>query len=205
MQPDWFSAPDAADTPDEQPDDHFQAIKRALTPQCWAALLAFARRRCAYLARVGVQFDTDRPEELVADIVHDTVTARLRWRPSACSLKTHLCQAIISRTYQEMCRQRRSTRLRPANDNEWNAVVERHTSSPEDVLIRRDYLTSILTDLHRAFTERGDRDAVAVIEAWRTGAIDREDVAETAGISLAAYHNARRRIRRWASVALAPT
>ena len=82
------------------------AIQAALAePRTLKVVFGYARQRTFILRKAGVGVDLDQ-DDLVNQVIVDTVRGRLTWNPNAVALSTHLCGAIRARTSKLLTRRK---------------------------------------------------------------------------------------------------
>ena len=82
------------------------AIQAALAePRTLKVVFGYARKRAFILRKTGVGIDLEQ-NDLVNQVILDTVRGRLTWNPDAVALSTHLCGAIRARTSKLLTRRK---------------------------------------------------------------------------------------------------
>jgi hypothetical protein len=172
---------------------------RAFTEQATAALrrkaAGYARRRARIVERSGGRGDAAYVEDMVEDVLADTLLGDLSWDPGRMSLEKHVEIAIRSRTGHDW---RRAQRLQHAP---LEALGESEMTEMEDALTRTRSVSQAEEMLATAQTlekirelAAGDRTVVALLDAICEGHIDRADLMQAAGMSKRAYRATRRRL-----------
>ena len=150
--------------------------------------------------------------ELVQDALVDTFTGVVRWDPDRTSLLDHVQGVVKSRSRHDLIRATRSP-MRSIDDaadaadgtSNDGRPVEREASM---AVARARHATAAeaATHAHAAAVLDGlstmldahDRDARALLGAYKVGKTARTEVMALTGMSAATYHNQRRRIVRLA-------
>jgi hypothetical protein len=171
--------------------------------ECTDLLLKQARRYAAYLARV---FGWESPandeyyaDELVQDVVTDTLLGVLRWQPPR-RLETHLWDAIRSRARRDAERAERLPHdsMDVGADGEPRTLAEVEAQlladapqAPPETAARAAETASELSKL-----ARGKQLLLQLLDAFASGATSKEDVMRVANMSSLDYRNALRQLRR---------
>ncbi len=193
------------------------AIQAALAePGMLRKVVGFARKRVFVLRRfgVGVHLDAD---DLVHQVVVDTLSGVLTWDPDKVALLTHLCGAISGRTAKLIDRQKPAApeslidravaatliepRDRLAPKDRIDPVAVRGSMVELDpvgtTVWRRDAVRKVKDYLFRVAGEKGDEEVQFILMAYEQGAEGRSAIAEATGLTPAQVTNARKRLDRY--------
>ncbi len=186
----------AKDDEDERPPgpEVLAAIQAALAePRTLKVVLGYARKRVFFLQKYGVGVDLDQ-DDLVNQVIIDTVRGHLTWKPDAVALSTHLCGAIRARTWKLL------KRRRPAAPEEVidEVLVEREPDADPtgELAALRDVVQKVKAHLFRAATEKGDEGVQLLLMAYEEGVEGRSAIADATGLSPSDVTNARKRLER---------
>jgi hypothetical protein len=177
----------------------------AFDSQCTEPLLKRARRVAAQRAR---DFGWDSPandtyyaEELVQNVLADTLLGVLRWDPNAETLEGHLFDEIRLRAWRDA---KRAQRLPHASIDTVNEGGESPALSElEEHLYANASEAPVATATRAAETAsalralaHGKPLVTRILDAFSAGATRKDDVMCVAKISSSEYHNARRQLAR---------
>lgn len=186
----------AKDDEEERPPgpDVLAAIQAALAePRTLRVVFGYARKRAFVLRKHGVGVDLDQ-DDLVNQVIVDTVRGRLTWKPDAVALSTHLCGAIRARTSKLL------TRRRPAKPEEVidEVLAEREPDADPtgELAALRDVVQKVKAHLFRAATEKGDEGVQLLLMAYEEGVEGRSAIADATGLSPSDVTNVRKRLER---------
>jgi hypothetical protein len=122
-------------------------------PRTLKVVFGYARKRAFILRQAGVGADLEQ-NDLVNQVIVDTVRGRLTWNPDAVALSTHLCGAIRARTSKLL------TRRKPTAPEEvMDKVLAKREPDSDPTGQRaalREVTEKVKTHLFRAATEKGD-------------------------------------------------
>ncbi len=145
-------------------------------------VFGYARKRAFILRQAGVGVDLEQ-NDLVNQVIVDTVRGRLTWNPDAVALSTHLCGAIRARTSKLL------TRRKPTAPEEvMDKVLAKREPDSDPTGQRaalREVTEKVKTHLFRAATEKGDEGVPLLLMAYDEGIEGRSEVT-----------NARKRLDR---------
>ncbi len=162
-------------------------------PRTLRVVFGYARKRAYALAKAGVGIDLDH-DDLVNQVIVDTVRGRLTWKPEAVALSTHLCGAIRGRTSKLL------TRRKPAAAEEAidAALAEREPGADPmgELAARREVVRKVREHLFRAATAKGDDDVQMLLMAYEEGVEGRSAIGDATGLSPSDVTNARKRLDR---------
>lgn len=173
--------------------------------ECIEALLKRARRYAArYAQGVGWEFpsaSTHDPDDVVANVVRDTLSGALRWNHETEEFAQHLFDAIRSRV---TCHVERAKRYRHESIDATDANgVSPIMSEVEAQLQATADEATVDTSERAAETIRCLRHlarrkplVLRMLTAFEEGATEMTDVMEAAGMTLEEYQNARRQLAR---------
>ena len=117
-------------------------------------VFGYARKRVFLLQKLGVGVDLDQ-DDLVNQVIVDTVRGRLTWNPEAVALSTHLCGAIRGRTSKLL------TRRKPAALEEIidKVLAERKPDADPtgELAALRDVVRKVKAHLFRVATDEETR------------------------------------------------
>jgi hypothetical protein len=163
-------------------------------------LLAYARGRARVVQRAGGRVSNAYPEDLVADVIADTLAGVVEWVPGAKSLHVHLKDTIAYRARDERLRAQRYVHASiETGSAPEEALLEaslahdrRGESAPETI-----FAGEVIARL-RGFAV-DDADALSVFDAILVeGAQTRAEICEVTGMSAKRFRNTRERIHRLA-------
>jgi hypothetical protein len=169
----------------------------SITPEEQAALRSYAQARAGMVRRAGVSVSQTYAQELVDDVQADTWAGDLPWDPREPLFK-HLMNAIKRRTWLEV----RRAHLVPfvslqeaANDEAMAPQVEQAAGpAPRSRPVLLHAITATVCQELRPLLAR-DVEAVAVLECWSDGYLEKDEILEIAGLSDVSYLCARKRLR----------
>jgi hypothetical protein len=177
----------------------------AFEEQCTAPLLKRARRYAAQRARdagwEATAAGSDGPDELVDNIVKDTIDGVLRWDPSVRRFQRHLYDAIrlrVNRHAKRAARHPHESIDAMDADGESPGMAEMEAKLLADAPTATDDTAARATDIFHALQPLAvDKPLVeALLGAFARKAFDKEDVMRVAQMTPADYHNARRQLTR---------
>lgn len=186
-------------------EDDLQSV-RFVPPKAW--LEAFQAQCSEQLLRRARRFAARRPgseaydaDELVHDIVLDTLRGVLQWDPSARSLEVHLYEIIRRRARRAVAK---GERFPHASVDDVDGEAESLVMAEAD-----DRLLADAPEATRETVECAHDTATALKElaagkplllqllnAFECGETSKEDVMRVTGMSASDYHNARRQLAR---------
>ena len=193
------------------------AYEDQATPALMMRLLPLARRcsqRLATSGRIGGEL---RAQELIQDVLVDTLGGGLRWDPARKTLETHVMDTIRTRTRDE-CRQ--ATRYLsvdipkasdgyPGVENMWaesdeeggepswamKADGDEGKENPEPPREERS-AEQVFRELREL--AQGDREVLQLLRSYEYGARTSAEVLAMVSLTTSAYRNARLRLGRLA-------
>ncbi len=184
------------DDEEEQPPgpEVLAAIQAALAePRTLKVVFGYARKRVFLLQKLGVGVDLDQ-DDLVNQVIVDTVRGRLTWNPEAVALSTHLCGAIRGRTSKLL------TRRKPAALEEIidKVLAERKPDADPtgELAALRDVVRKVKAHLFRVATDKGDEGVQLLLMAYEEGVEGRSAIGDATGLSPSDVTNARKRLDR---------
>src|SRR5262245_7165519 len=182
-----------------QPDDEWaDTVLREDTPGLRRRAASYVRHMWAWVLELnGVRADAAYIEDLVQDVLVDTLLGTRAWNPSRCSLGWHVLGAIDSRIGHELDRAKHRPHfsLEVLNDAlsvdmEDALAAANPASNAEDALLA----TQVLAKLRELAA--GDHEVLAVLDAICAGIVERADVISATGMSPRQYDAARNRLDR---------
>lgn len=190
--------------PKEMPFDYLDALDDAMTREVWRKVCAYTSVRVRILAQAGYPVDPDLVERLVSDAVADTALGECRWDPASCALTTHLCGVIRGRTHKRILRNRKIRYLSVDAHAEGERGLDEtmmlgEQESAEDEAARVQATARFVGALCAAAEAKGDRDVIAILDAFRDGLAARAEVVEHLGMKRKQYDRARERMMRMIS------
>jgi hypothetical protein len=170
------------------------AIQAALAePRTLKVVFGYARKRAFLLAKAGVGVDVD-PDDLVNQVIVDTVRGRLTWNPDAVVLSTHFCGAIRARTSKLL------TRRKPAApEEEIDQMLDARAPDvdpTEEFAALRELVRRVKTHLFQAATAKNDEGVQLLLMAYEEGVEGRSAIGDATGLSPNDVTNARKRLDR---------
>lgn len=170
------------------------AIQAALDePRTLKVVFGYARKRVFLLKKFGVGIDLDQ-DDLVNQVIMDTVHGRLTWNPDAAALSTHLCGAISARTSKLL------TRRKPAASE---AVIDKVMTKRQlvadptgELAELRDVVRKVKNHLFGAATGKKDEGVQLLLMAYEDGVEGRSAIGDATGLSPNDVTNARKRLDR---------
>lgn len=173
------------------------AFKAQLTPDMMDDVTAYAARRASWIEnQTGIR-DPLKVGELVQDALGDTFAQVVAWDPDRCPLALHLKSVIRSRISNELERaeERHRVDIDDAPEDEVSdAMAATATpSSSSDVDTLADDFASQLRALAHC-----DEAVLRLIELYVEGITERHLVCRLGKMSKSTYHNAHRRLKRYA-------
>ena len=195
-----------------EPFVHAEAWIEAFDEQCTEALLKRLRRYALLLARIpgGEQLGdaASYAEEQVQAAVTDLVGGVLRWDPSTKNLEPYLMDVIRLRVRRDRKRAARFQHVSidatpssnpgmPIRDMELQLAASASAHADEREVSSPSSMTRTMQRLRDFFSE--DPPALRyldAIDAIGPDATTRAEIMKVAGLTLAEYHNTRRRIAR---------
>lgn len=179
-----------------------QEVKTALDqlePAALQRLMKFARGGARSLALAGVPVAPDEHEQMVHDAITDTMALVVRWNRQT-KMERHLYHVILRRVSNGLRRAGKRPHV------SYDALVEADATGGA-AAVSSDHETDAETSLGRAqVTQRlyrvaregavGDRGVNSLLDAYRAGVSSRRAVMARAGLTLAEFVNARRRLDR---------
>ena len=170
------------------------AFQEQATPALSRAALRYARQRTILVRRAGGRIDNLYPRELVQDALTDTWMGTVSWDPGRCSLLDHIRGLIRSRTWKDATGARRSPHLSVTSDTtaEVDTAWRHATTGSISPVVLAALTASVVRDLRRLAD--GDPAATAVLDAWRDGLIERDEVMKRTGLAERDYKAARARL-----------
>lgn len=175
------------------PVDIKREFEAGLDRAAWRKVRGYAFRRLAMLYPGG-SVEEWRVDELVSDAVGDTAMGVCRWDPARCALTTHLCGIIRSRTHKAL-------RRRPVTFVEFDecATAAANDETPEVLVGRVQVVQRFLVALYEAAEDKGDMEALWILDLYRDGVCQRSEIARELKISPKKYDHARARLVRLAA------
>ena len=174
--------------------DVLAAIQAALAePRTLRVVFGYTWKRAFLLRKHGVGVDLD-VDDLVNQVIVDTVCGTLTWKPDAVALSTHLCGAIRSRTWKLLNR-RKPTDTEDAID-EVLAEREPDADPTGELAARRDVVRKVKDHIFRMATEKGDEGVQLLLMAYEEGVEGRSAIADATGLSPSDVTNVRKRLGR---------
>ncbi len=170
------------------------AIKAALTePRTLKVVFGYARKRMFILRKVGVGIDLDQ-DDLVNQVIVDTLRGHLTWDPDAVVLSTHLCGAIRARTSKLLTR-RKAAAPEEVIDK---AQAEREPDADPtgELAGLRDVVRKVMTHLFHAAMAKNDEGVQLLLMAYEEGVEGRSAIGDATGLSPSDVTNARKRLDR---------
>jgi len=162
-------------------------------PRTLKVVFGYARKRAFILRQAGVGVDLEQ-NDLVNQVIVDTVRGRLTWNPDAVALSTHLCGAIRARTSKLL------TRRKPTAPEEvMDKVLAKREPDSDPTGQRaalREVTEKVKTHLFRAATEKGDEGVPLLLMAYDEGIEGRSAIGDATGLSPSEVTNARKRLDR---------
>lgn len=146
--------------------------------------LLYAKRRCATLQAMGIDAD---PTDLVQQVIVDTLSGTLSWKPEACALATHLIGTIKSRTNKLRVRCREFLNRGEQPDGA--------TLHPESQLEAANVWVRIRDALLLDAQNNKDDEVSYVLLAFDDGIHKTEAICEETGLSPEQVKNAKRRMQ----------
>lgn len=173
----------------------FDAQYRA--PELRGRLARFARRRAGIVASTGYPVDDYFVEELVQDVVADTLAGVLEWDHAEVSLEKHVMDAIKSRTRHLYVHNTtfKHERLDDLNGR-GRAEHERVLSEQADEVAEREAAWLHASETLRALGEATDDiEVLQLVDAFENGICRQADVLEHTGLTREQFRAARKRMR----------
>jgi DNA-directed RNA polymerase specialized sigma24 family protein len=175
-----------------------EMVLREATPGLRRRAASYVRHMWAWVLELnGVRADAAYIEDLVQDVLVDTLLGTRAWNPSRCSLGWHVLGAIDSRIGHELHRAKDRPHFSlEVLDETLAAAVEdalaaaNPASNAEDALMA----TWVLAKLRELAA--GDREVLVLLDAICAGIVERADVMYATGMSLREYDAARNRMDR---------
>ena len=145
------------------------------------------------LQKAGVGVDLDQ-DDLVNQVIVDTIRGRLTWNPDGVALSTHLCGAIRGRTSKLLTRRKPAA----AEDAIDDALAEREPESDPtgELAALRDVVSKVTDHLFRAATEKGDEAVQLLLMAYEEGVEGRSAIGDATGMTPDDVTNARKKLDR---------
>ena len=175
-----------------------EMVSREATPDLRRRAASYVRHMWAWVLELhGVRADAAYIEDLVQDVLVDTLLGTRAWNPSRCSLGWHVLGAIDSRIGHELDR----AKHRPhfsfevlndalAVDVEDALAAANPASNPEDALLA----TQVLAKLRGLAAD--DHEVLALLDAICAGIVEHADVMSATGMSPRQYDATRNRLDR---------
>jgi hypothetical protein len=168
------------------------AIQTGLAePRTLKVVFGYARKRVFILRKTGVGVDLEE-NDLVNQVIVDTVRGRLTWNPDAVALSTHLCGAIRARTSKLL------TRRKPTAPEE---VIDKALAKREldpdptgELAALREVTEKVKAHLFRAAIEKDDEGVQLLLMAYDEGIEGRSAIGNATGLSPTEVTNARKRL-----------
>jgi hypothetical protein len=181
------------DEQERPPGPEVLAAIQAAEPRTLKVVFGYARKRVFLLRKFGVGVDLD-PDDLVDQVILDTVRGRLTWNPDAVALSTHLCGAIRGRTSKLL------TRRKPtAPEEEIDETLAARTPNADptgELAALREVVHKIKMHLFYAATAKNDEGVQLLLMAYEEGVEGRSAIGEATGLSPNDVTNARKRLDR---------
>jgi hypothetical protein len=174
----------------------------AFDAQCTESMRKRAKRIAARSAHsIGKGGHSNYANDLVQDVLSDTVLGVLHWDPDAKSFELHIRDAIWMRARRDRAHARRFPHesidaLTPDGDSATMAeadaalLANAPCATAETVALAAE----AMVELRKLAS--GDRPVLRLLDAFASGATSKADVMRVAKLSSAAYHNAHRRLAR---------
>jgi hypothetical protein len=184
----------------EQATDSFVPTKDwldAYLKQATAELIEFAKRYAGVQSRkvkLVRHVDESYAEELVVDVLGDTLLGVIAWSPERVSLKKHVLDAIKSRTRHDYVR---ALKFRPVRLDEPEVMAEVElqglVTAQTDAMVTGvcEAVIDALRDL-----AKGDEDVLLMLDAMLQLATKKRDVMKVTGMNHKRYDAARKRLHR---------
>ncbi len=169
------------------------AIQAALAePRTLKVVFGYARRRAFLLRKFGVGIDLNQ-DDLVNQVIVDTVRGRLTWNPETVALSTHLrCDFRADVEAPE-----------PAQacgvgdgDRQGDGEAWGQRLPTGELVALRDVVRKVKDYLFRAATVKGDEGVQFLLMAYEEGIEGRSAIGDATGLSPSDVTNARKRLDR---------
>lgn len=171
---------------------------REATPDLRRRAASYVRRTWAWILELnGVRADAAYIEDLVEDVLADTLLGTRAWDPNRCSLRWHVVGAIDSRIGHELHRAKDRPHFSlEVLDETLVAAVEDALAAANPASNAEDALTAARVLAKLRELADGDREVLALLDAIGAGLVERADVMSATGMSLREYDAARNRLDR---------
>jgi hypothetical protein len=193
------SGPDDPRAGFEPSEEWIDAFNEQFSHKLRHDLLAYARGRTRAVQRAGGRVSNAYPEDLVADVIADTLGGVVEWRPEAKSLHLHLQDTIAYRTRDERLRAMRYAHdsIEVRSDAE-TALLEASLLHDRPAECADDSIFAGEVIAHLRDLAAEDADALRVFDAILDGAHTRAEICEATGMSARRFRNTRDRLHRLA-------
>ena len=161
------------------------ALDEQWTPHVMAELVDYARRR-ARLVRLSGR-PCPSPIEYAHELVHDahaaTWAGELAWDWQRCPLVVHLRTAIKSRTRHEVESMLRSITVSSEDEPAYDVTNPKSSPNAASAVVFPSLIVRVCDELHEATKQYPA--CVSILTAWRRNIVEREEVLDWAGLSIA--------------------
>jgi hypothetical protein len=168
----------------------------------------YANRRAHAVAQYGGRVDSEYGADLVDDVLADTLSGKLSWRPdvaSPVSLEDHVLSAIRSRSRHDRNRAKMypHVTLEPLGENDDDEQARAVVVEADEALavtmaaseVERAFFAAEVVAQLRALAD-GDGEVVAMIDAMSRGATERADLMQALAMNARTYDRVRHRLDR---------
>lgn len=195
--------PEAPEIAPFQPSEEWlDAFTKQCTDTMRLDLLEYAKRRARGVGRAGRHVDLGYADDLVADVLADTLFGTLAWDHVTKTLHQHAEDAIRSRTRHDRKRAVRYQHHRI--DAPSCAAEKRATYGLVEASIQQDrndetaetalFATEVFTKVRELAA--GDADVLTYLDALAAGTHTRADIIESTNMTPKTFRNARDRLGR---------